>query len=128
MSGAVFDASALLAMAFAEPGADKAIAYLSIGRVSAVNYSEAGTKLIDKGMNPEEAFALLGALGLEVVAFDVTEAKTAAGLRQQRRRLGLSFADRACLALADRNAAVVLTTDRAWASLEGLACTVSLLR
>jgi len=128
MSGAVFDASALLAMAFAEPGADKAASYLAGGRVSAVNYSEAGAKLIDKGMDADEAFGLLGALRLEVVVFDGFAAEAAAKLRPQSRRLGLSFADRACLALASLDAATAVTADQVWASLDNLPCTITLIR
>ncbi|OBZ95969.1 hypothetical protein ADU59_06140 [Pararhizobium polonicum] len=127
MSGAIFDASALLAMAFAEPGAAQAAAHLSGGRVSAVNYSEAGAKLIDKGIDAGEAFALLGALGLEIVAFDAAAAATAAGLRAKSREFGLSFADRACLALAVADRAPAITADRVWSRLD-LPCVVIVIR
>jgi PIN domain nuclease of toxin-antitoxin system len=127
MSGAVFDASALLAMAFSEPGADLAVAYLIGGRVSAVNFSEAGAKLIDKGLGAEEAFHLLGALGLDVVPFDAASAQPAAALRVQSRAFGLSFADRACLGLAIERQAPAITADKVWSRLD-LPCAIVQLR
>ena len=127
MSGAIFDASALQAMAFAETGAERAKIYLSGGRVSAVNYSEAAAKLIDRGSSAEGAFYLLDRLGLTVVAFDDESARAAAGLRTQSRALGLSFADRACLALAIKEKAPAVTADKVWSRLD-LACDVVLIR
>ncbi len=127
MSGAVFDASALLAMAFAEVGAERAKTYLSGGRVSAVNYSEAAAKLIDRGLSAEGAFFLLDRLGLTVVPFDAESASAAARLRIQSRSLGLSFADRACLALAIKENARAVTADKVWSRLD-LACDIVLIR
>lgn len=127
MSGAVFDASALLAMVFAEPGAEQAVAYLRGGRVSAVNYSEAGSKLIEKGFDAADAFALLGALGLDIVPFESTAAISAAALRPISRQFGLSFADRACLALAIADQTSAITADRVWSQLD-VSCSVVLIR
>ena len=127
MSGPVFDASAILAMAFNEPGAEKAMIQLSGARISAVNYSEAGAKLIDKGLQPDEAFRWLGALRLEVVPFDIVSATGAAALRKDTRARRLSFADRACIGLAIAKGATAVTADRIWAELD-LACPLDLLR
>lgn len=127
MDKAVFDASAVLAIAFNEPGADKAIGHIHGGAISAVNYSESGAKLIDKGMEPKEAFRWLAALRLEVVAFDGEQAMNAAALRRSTKARRLSFADRACIAMAAGRNLRALTTDRAWADLE-LPCAVELIR
>jgi PIN domain nuclease of toxin-antitoxin system len=127
MMAAVFDASALLAMAFSEPGAEMAASYLTGGCVSAVNYSEAGAKLIDKGLDTGEAFYLLGALGLDVVPFDSGSAALAASLRPQSRAFGLSFADRACLALAMETGGPAITADKVWSRLD-LPCAIVQLR
>lgn len=127
MADYVFDASALLAIAFNEPGADRAIARMAGASISAVNYSEAGAKLIDKGFDPVEAFTWLDALRLHVIDFDTDCARQAAALRTGTRERRLSFADRACLAQAMKEDAVALTTDRVWAELD-LACGVELLR
>jgi len=127
MADYVLDASALLAIAFREPGAQAALSRMALSCVSAVNYSEACAKMVDKGFGPEEAFGWLEALRLDVVGFDRPEAAHAAALRQATRTKGLSFADRACIALAAQRKATAITTDRAWAGLD-LPCSVELIR
>lgn len=127
MAEAVFDASAVLAIAFKEPGAEHALARMSTAIISTVNLSEAGAKLIDKGFDPIEAFRWLAALQLKVVVFDQEQAVAAASLRASTKVKRLSFADRACIALAASEGAVAMTTDRAWADLD-LPCPIKLLR
>jgi len=127
MADFVFDASAVLAIAFKEPGAEKAMARMAEGWISAVNYSEACAKLVDKGFAAQEAFNWLEALRLNVVEFNKADASQAASLRAATRMKRLSFADRACLALAVSREATVVTTDRAWATLD-LPCAVELIR
>jgi PIN domain nuclease of toxin-antitoxin system len=127
MADYVLDASAILAIAFKEPGADRAIARMSGAWISAVNYSEACAKLIDKGFAAQEAFRWLEALRLEVIGFEKEDAAKAAFLRAATCMKRLSFADRACLALAMSRAATAVTTDRAWAELD-LSCDVELIR
>lgn len=123
----VLDASALLAIAFREPGGEIAVRRMASACVSAVNYSEACAKMVDKGFDAREAFGWLEALRLEVVGFDRVGAEQAATLRARARGAGLSFADRACLALAIDRGATAITTDRAWAGLD-LPCAVELIR
>ena len=123
----VFDASAVLAIAFNEPGADVALAYMARSCVSAVNYSEACAKLVDRGLTVTEAFERLEELRLDVVFFDRIQARDAASLREVTKLKRISFADRACLSLAVREDAVAVTTDRAWAELD-LPCRVELIR
>ena len=60
----------------------------------------------------------LRGLNLTVEAFTDTQAETAAHLWSQTQHLGLSLADRACLALALDKSLPVLTTDRVWQQLE----------
>lgn len=127
MADTVLDASAVLAIAFNEPGAASVIAHLSSASISAVNLSEAGAKLVDKGFTPEEAFRWLDALRLEVVDFDRDQAASAAALRRATKARRLSFADRACIALAAARNTTTITTDRAWAELD-LPCSVELIR
>ena len=127
MADFVLDASALLAIAFNEPGADIAISRMAACSVSAVNYSEASAKMIDKGFDPAEATGWLDALALDIVAFDRAAAARAAALRPIVGARRLSFADRACIALAADIEATAVTTDRAWADI-GLPCTVELIR
>lgn len=127
MTDYVLDASALLAIAFREPGGEIALSRMASSCVSAVNYSEACAKLIDKGFGPEEAFGWLETLRIDVVGFDRPEAMNAALLRHATRKRRLSFADRACIALAANRNATALTTDRAWSTLD-LPCKIELIR
>lgn len=127
MSEVVLDASAILALAFSEPGAERVVASLARAAVSTVNLSEACAKLIDKGFPPSEAEAWLTALGLRIVPFAVDHAHAAAGLRAQKAHKVLSFADRACIATAAAENGVALTTDRIWANFN-LPCRVELVR
>jgi len=119
----VLDASALLAFLQDEPGADAVDAALFAGAaISAVNWAETLTKLVDFGHSVGEAELRMAATGvvhdaLVVLPFDRDLARETAALRTTTRAVGLSVGDRACLALARRLALPVLTTDRAWRAL-----------
>jgi len=114
---AVLDASALLAAYFDEPGADRVRAALPGALLSAVNYTEVIGKCLDRGEALAVALRKLAAMGSVVVAHDAQLARRAGELRPLTRRLGLSLADRACLALAERKRLPVLTADRSWKAL-----------
>jgi PIN domain nuclease of toxin-antitoxin system len=64
----------------------------------------------------DRAGLLHSALLIEEFTYD--DSIEAARLRPLTRHLGLSLADRACLALASRMEFPVLTADQAWAQLE----------
>ena len=117
----VYDASALLAVVFDEPGADAVMQCLNTpgGEVSAVNWSEVGAKLVERGLPGAEVAGELSAFALDVVAFDAEQADVAAGLRKSTRALGLSLGDRCCLALGRVRNARIITADASWAGLEG---------
>ncbi len=53
-------------------------------------------------------------VGLQIEPFTMRDAEIAAGLWKQTRALGLSFADRACLAPGLRQGWPVVTADRVW--------------
>ena len=114
----VFDSSAVLAILLDEPGAQRASAILDGGVLSAVNASEVVARLIDQGASDEDARGALHGLDLAVRPFDGSLAVAAGLLRRATRRHGLSLGDRACLALAHRERAPVLTADRAWTALD----------
>jgi PIN domain nuclease of toxin-antitoxin system len=114
----VLDSSALLAIAFGEDGAEEAARAVPGGIMSAVNASEVVTKLVDLGAGGEEARQSLFAFGLTIRPFDAAQATEAGMLRAATRAQGLSLGDRACLALALREGARVMTADRAWAKLD----------
>lgn len=115
MSEAVLDSSALLALLFDEPGADRVAAVLPDAVVSAINLAETATKLQDRGLDETAARAAVAATGVRIIPFSEDLAWIAAGLRASTRDAGLSLGDRACLALAIDRGANAYTADQAWA-------------
>ncbi len=130
---AVLDASALLALLKGEPGAERVTEALERGAyLSTVNLAEVLSKLADRGEDPAEAQARMAQVGLlgavvEVLPFTGEDALEVARLRALTRAYGLSFGDRACLALARRLGLPALTAERAWAELD-LGIPVEVLR
>lgn len=110
----VLDASALLALLFREPGAERVAASLAQAAISAVNLAEVLGRLVRDGRPLAEAVHRLAALGLEVVPLDAERAAAVAGLEPLTRPAGLSLGDRCCLALALERGVPALTADGAW--------------
>jgi ribonuclease VapC len=129
----VFDASALLAYLFGEPGDDVVADAISRGaHLSSVNLAEVLSVVASRGGDPADVVGDLmgrGVLGeaITVEPFTVTDAIDAARLRPLTSAQGLSLADRACLALARRLGLPALTADRAWTDADH-DVTVKLLR
>ena len=123
----VFDSSAVLAVAFEEEGSEAAVRWSSDGILSAVNASEVVARIVDPGASGEEARASLLGFGLDIRPFDAALAVAAGLLRPATRGQGLALGDRACMALAIREQARVVTADRAWAALD-LGVEVELIR
>ena len=119
----VLDASALLALIYGERGVERVHAAIRRGAlISIVNWAETLSRMTELGERVETAVprvrTQVDTLGtLRVVPFDERDAVEAARLRMMTRHLGLSLADRACLALGRLRRLPVLTTDRAWRSL-----------
>jgi ribonuclease VapC len=111
---AVLDTSALLALCFAEKGAEGTLAHGKDGILSAVSYSEAIAKSLDYSIPIETIRHALAGLKLTIVPFDETHAVAAASFRPGTRKLDVSFADRACLGTAAVAKLPVLTADRKW--------------
>lgn len=95
--------------------------------MTSVNAIEVGTKLIDNGIDARIVRSALVRLRVPIVAFDVDLATIAIELRDRTRSFGLSLADRACLALAIREGATAVTTDRVWGKLD-IGCKIELIR
>ena len=114
----VFDSSAVLAVAFEEEGSEAAVRWSSDGILSAVNASEVVARIVDPGASGEKARASLLGFGLDIRPFDAALAVAAGLLRPATRGQGLALGDRACMALAIREQARVVTADRAWAALD----------
>ena len=114
----VLDASALLAYLGSEKGAERIASRIGDAIISAVNHAEVVSKLVRRGATLSAVQKALGYLDLDVIDFDRDLAETSGELIVHTGRLGLSLGDRACLALAARESLPVLTTDRAWSSLD----------
>ena len=113
----VLDASALLAYLKGEPGGDRVDGVLAESVMSSVNWAEVVQKSIAVGVNVDGMLDDLQALGLVVEPFMPEDGELAGRLWEQTRQYGLSLGDRACLSLGLRLGVNVLTSDRAWASL-----------
>ena len=115
MADAILDASAVLAVIHGEPGAETVAQALQDALILAVNYAEVISKLVERGATYEQADAAVQNLAIPVVDFDLALARRTGALRSATRSRGLSLADRACLALGEREQVPVLTGDRRWA-------------
>lgn len=114
MNEYVLDASALLAMLQNEPGTDIVQENLSNSVISSVSFSETVSRLVRYGMPEHEIQEMLGLLGLEIIPFSEELAYSCGFLVNMTKSSGLSFGDRACLALSKQLNRIALTADRAW--------------
>lgn len=114
----MLDASALLATLHREPGADRVAETLPRALMSSVNWSEVLRKALTEGISVEGMRREFEVLGLTVLPFGTEDAELAATLWTETRHLGLSHADRACIATGIRAKAKVLTADRSWIRLD----------
>lgn len=114
-SSAVLDASATLAVLFDEPGADVVLEVLPDAVISTVNWVEVSQRVRARGHEPVAVRDALQDAGLSIIPLSLSHAQRAADLRGSTRALGLSLADRCCLASALEAGLPVMTSDRAWA-------------
>ena len=114
MSVAILDASALLALLLGEPGADKVKAVLTDAAMATVNVAEVVGHFARANASENDVRSLLDPLPFERVPFDDELAYAAGLLLPLTKPAGLSFGDRACLALARRLRVKALTADRGW--------------
>ncbi len=114
----LIDASALLAAIHNEKGGDLVEKNIDHCVISAVNWSEVLQKLERAGINSAQVESALKALGLEVLDFTDEDAHIASKLWKSSKTLGLSLADRACLATGIRLNTKVITADKVWAKME----------
>ncbi len=123
----VLDASALLAYLKGEAGGDRVDGVLAESVMSSVNWAEVIQKSVAAHVNVDGMLGDLQALGLRVEPFLPEDGEMTGRLWEQTRQYGLSLGDRACLSLGLRLGVTVLTSDRAWASLN-LAVNVQVIR
>jgi ribonuclease VapC len=115
----VLDASAILAVIHEEQGSEKLTPdLLARTIVSTVNVAEVQSKLVTSGWSSDDAWEDATNLVREVIPFTSDHAHIAGTLILETRPLGLSLADRACLALGLELKAPVYTADRSWKKLK----------
>lgn len=88
--------------------------------ISAVNWGEVAQRVVEEhpaAAALDDARVRLEAVGLTIEPHLREDADAAARLRSATRHLGLSLADRCCLALALRLDLPALTADRVWSTL-----------
>ena len=113
----VLDASAILALLNKETGSEEVLKFIGKAAMSTVNLSEVIAKLADAGIPEEDIRQIISHLNLEVIDFNQEQALKSGILRPITKSIGLSFGDRACLALGIILNQPVLTTDRLWVSI-----------
>lgn len=130
----VLDASALLAHLNEEAGASTVRQAMADGAaINIVNWTEVLSKLAERGEDPELAAAEMKGAGLiggavSIEAITERDSVAIARLRPVTKAHGLSLADRACLALAERLGVPALTADQDWADLPTVDVAVKLIR
>lgn len=118
MTKIILDASALLALLNSEPGHLEVAKVLGQARMSTVNVSEVITVLRSIKISQSEAENMVTDLVHDIIDFDKEQAFLAASLREKTKTLGLSFGDRACIALGIRSNSEIITADRIWKKLD----------
>jgi PIN domain nuclease of toxin-antitoxin system len=119
MNEVVFDASAILALLQQETGSEKLTEDLRKNAVaSTVNLAEVQTKLVKKGIEPNDAWESTLSTISEAEPYTSRQAMIAGSLIAKTEKYGLSLGDRSCLALAIVLKAPVYTTEQVWKNLK----------
>jgi PIN domain nuclease of toxin-antitoxin system len=114
----VLDSSALIALVRGEPGSETVRAAMGASVVCAVNLTETMAKLIRAGGEPRLVERYLRGLQLEIMPWGEELAWESRDLCPLAWTHGISFLDRACLALARHLRLAALTSDAAWKKLD----------
>jgi ribonuclease VapC len=117
MTTVVLDASALLALLLGEPGGDEVQRVLADSAMTAVNLGEVVGHFARIGSAAADIRLMLDPLPFLRIGFGEDLAFVAGLLLPATRGAGLSFGDRACLALASRLGMPAMTADRSWESI-----------
>lgn len=112
----VIDASAMLAFLNREMGHEVVRSKLANALISTVNLAEVLQKIVDRPKEQRMLDAVIANLRIEVVDFDRRYAERVACL-YARASKGISFADRACMALGLEQQLPIVTDDHAWEEL-----------
>jgi len=101
-------------MLLAEAGGERVKNVLASAAMSTVNLSEVAGHYTRNGVDDAAIRRVLDPLPFDQYPFDAELAYQAAQLLQVTMVAGLSFGDRACLALARQLGCPAMTADRAW--------------
>ncbi|MEZ6129193.1 MAG: type II toxin-antitoxin system VapC family toxin [Planctomycetaceae bacterium] len=112
MSSVVFDASAVLAVLNRETGHEKAAERIYGAAISAVNYGEVLKKSAERGGSIAHVAAILRQQRMNITSFDADQAARAAEIWSECKPFGLSFADRACIALGLTMKVPIITAEQ----------------
>ncbi len=118
--GYVLDASAVLALFNAEPGAEIVEAALEWEEtcISTVQIAEIATKLAQKDLSARELHQIFIHFNVRRISLDEKIAQAAGLIYPAVASRGLSLGDRVCLALGSEMKLPVLTADRLWQGLK----------
>ncbi len=118
MESIVLDASAVLAILSGKVSYGAIADDLEQAVMSAVNVAEVMLVLNNQGIPVSEAREAVNGFALTIVPFDAESAEAANELRALTKTSKLSLGDLACLSLAQRLKAPVLTADQAWKAVD----------
>jgi PIN domain nuclease of toxin-antitoxin system len=124
----VLDASAFLALAQEEKGAEIIKPLLKFTVMSTVNIAESLTALQRSNIEPDDAMNLINDIISCIIPFDLDQAAEAARLNQLVKHKGLSLGDRACIAVGIKLEIPIYTADKAWAELNIDKANIKLIR
>lgn len=110
----VLDSSAVLASLLDEPGKEPVDAAINGAMLTTVNLAEVVGYFAKLGADEVEISAMLKSLPYVLVDVDQELAVAAGMMRPLGETVGLSLADRICLAHARRLDGKAMTADRAW--------------
>lgn len=91
---------------------------MSGAAMSTVNLAEVQSKLVARGLHPDEAWEFTMTPVREAVPFTSEHARLVGDLVAKTRALGLSLGDRACLALGLALKLPVYTAEKSWKKLK----------
>jgi len=114
----LFDASALLALLRKEIGYEQLEDLLASSSISAVNLGEVVSVLTNVGIPITETEEIINELIPEVIPFTHKIGFLTGTLASTAKELGLSLADRACIATGIVNSMTVYTTNQLWQQLQ----------
>jgi PIN domain nuclease of toxin-antitoxin system len=114
----ILDASALLALIKNEKGAEIVEKHIENSIISTVNYAEIVAYFIRANISEEDINLMLNGIVNEIVNFNEEQSITSGLLIAKTNKYGLSFGDRACLALAIQMNLPVLTADKSWSKIK----------